>query len=43
MTIDLVVFGQPVTQKIETTQQLTMQPDKAEGSLIDIRTDGIAN
>ena len=43
MTIDLVVFGQPVTQKIETTQQLTMQPDKAEGSLIDIRTDGISN
>ena len=43
MTFDLVVFGQPVTQKTETIQQLTIQPDKVEGSLIDTRTDGITN
>ena len=43
ITIDLVVFGQPITQKIETTQQLTMQPDKAERSFVDSKTDGVAN
>ncbi|MBP60140.1 MAG: hypothetical protein CMJ62_01330 [Planctomycetaceae bacterium] len=43
MTIDLMVFGRPVTQKIETTQQLTMRSDKVAGSLVDSRADRVAD